>query len=287
MPEAVSAIQADGSDSWPRFLQEFSPFILTCIRRYAGDADERMDIYVHVCSRLAADDCRRIRHYRGSGSLGACKFTTWLAAVVFNLAREWIRSSRGRRRLFRSIQDLGRTDRLVFKYYFWEGYSVSQIAMVLRSRGRSACDTADVSERLVSIERQLSCDHRWRLVTALLRSSRPVSLDRPHRGAGDGSVREIPDGRGRGDQLELAEARGLLGTLIQELPDEERTAIKLRFERGLTAREVAAVLGIRNYKRVYEIQGRALSKLSEGLRSRGVELRDFFDPATKAFQVPP
>jgi len=251
------------------------------------DQDERMEIYVHVCKRLAADDCRRLRQYRGNGNLGACKFTTWLAAVIFNLAREWIRSSRGRRRLFKSIKDLSRTDRLVFQFYFWEGYSVGQIAKLLRSKEHIACNVSDVNHRLASIERQLSRDHRWRLVTALLRSAGPVSIDRPRAEVSENFAIELPDRREDcGAQLERHEARGFLSRLISELPDEERLAIKLRFERGMTAREVALALGVRNYKRVYEIQGRALSKLADGLKQQGVELRDFLGSDIGSFQVP-
>ena len=117
VPQPVEAVASTGAKAWPEFLLHYSPFILSCIRRFATDEDERMEIYVHVCHRLADDDCRRIRQYRGMGDFGPCKFSTWLAAVTFNLAREWIRSSRGRRRLFRSLSDLGRIDRLVFQYY--------------------------------------------------------------------------------------------------------------------------------------------------------------------------
>ncbi len=286
-PESVTAIRREGSDAWPRFLVDFSPFMLSCIRRYAADQDERMEIYVHVCTRLAADNCRRIRQYRGYGSLGTCKFTTWLAAVIFNLAREWIRSSRGRRRLFKSVKDLSRIDRLVFRFYFWDGYSTGQIAMLLRSKEHLSCNVADVSQRLASIERQLSRDHRWRLVTALLRSAGPISIDRPSAVVGEEFAIEIPDRREDcGLRLERDQARQLLSALVLKLPDEERVALRLRFERGLTAREVAVALGVRNYKRVYEIQGRALAKLAEGLREQGLELHDFLGGSVDSFLVP-
>jgi len=265
-----------GSSAWPAFLEEYSPFILSCVRRFAMDEDERMEIYVHVCCRLVADNCRRVRNYRGQGDIGSCKFSTWLAAVVFNLAREWIRSSRGRRRLFQAVKELGRTDRLVFKYYFWEGYSTAQIAMLLRSREQAPFAVGDVVERLKSIERRLSRDHRWRLVTSLLRSAGPLSIDQPRPTVGDALPMELPSPAvGSNHGLEREQAQGLLRELIDELPDEERIAIRMRFDQGLTAREVARALGFRNYKRVYEVQGRALAKLATGLRSRGVELEDF------------
>lgn len=287
IPGVLAAIHECGSAAWPDFLEEFSPFILTCIRRYASDEDERMDIYVHVCDRLAADDCRRLRQFRGYGHRGACRFTTWLAAVVFNLSREWIRTSRGRRRLFQSIKDLGRTNRLIFKYYFWEGYSVGEIATLLRTSGSKSCDRGDVSERLASIERHLSRDHRWRLVTALLRSAGPISVDGVHSVVGDGPIPELPDSReDHASQLERAQARTTLSAFLSQLPDQERLSVVLRFERGMTAKQVAVALGIQNYKRVYEIQGRALAKLAEKLRAEGIELGDFLDARTNSVRGP-
>ena len=286
-PDPLAAVVSDGAEAWPDFIRHYSPFILTCIRRFAADHDEQMEIYVHVCHRLADDDCRRIRQYRGTGDLGRCKFTTWLAAVIFNLAREWIRSTRGRRRLFRSLQDLGRTDRLVFQYYFWEGYSLAQIARLLRSKEHLDCRIVDVVERLAAIERLLTRDHRWRLVTSLLRSSSPVSIDRPRTVVGEEISFEVPDDRGDSStHLGKDEAYGVLQELIGALPDDERLAIRLRFERGLSAKEIATALGFNNYKRVYEIQGRALSRLSEGLRERGFEFRDFVDAASGSVLLP-
>lgn len=281
VPMQVAAVASTGAKAWPEFILHYSPFILSCIRRFAADHDERMEIYVHVCQRLADDDCRRIRQYRGMGDLGPCKFSTWLAAVTFNLAREWIRSTRGRRRLFRSLSDLGRTDRLVFQYYFWEGYSLLQIARLLQSKIHLDCGVTEVIERLAAIERLLTRDHRWRLVTSLLRSARPVSIDRPRTVVGEEISFDVPDDRADSSHhLGRDEAYGVLQELIGTLPDEERLALRMRFERGLSAREIAIALGLNNYKRVYEIQGRALSRLATELRERGFEFRDFLDAST-------
>ena len=276
VPPEVTAIIEDGAKAWKPFLECYSPFILACIRRFAADYDERMEIYVHVCQRLAADECRRIRQYRGSGDAGACRFSTWLAAVVYNLAREWIRSAKGRRRMFRVVRDMDRADRLVFRYYFWDGYTIGQIAALLQTRENLRCRPRQVLDRLGFIERRLSKDHRWRLVTSLLRSVTPLSLDQPRSFVREDAPFELPDTRI--DPLSVVErerAVTVLRRLLRELPKEERRALQLRFGRGQTARTVARALGLRNYKRVYEIQSRALAKLEAGLRDRGVELGDF------------
>lgn len=274
-----------GASAWRPFIHRYSPFILACIRRFARDYDERMEIYVHVCRRLLADDCRRIRQYRGHGASGKCKFSTWLAAVTFNMAREWIRSSRGRRRMFRAVQDLDRTDRLIFRYYFWDAYSIREIVSKLETNHRLSTSASDVVERLSAIERRLSKDHRWRLVTSLLRSATPISIDQPRRLVRDEAPFELADCRADPEaQSGRANAEQVLRNLIRELPRQERLALRMKFDRGLTARAVAKALEIKNYKRVYEIQGRALSRLASGLQARGIELDDF-GPALRSADI--
>ena len=276
IPDEVAAIVEHGADAWRPFLKRYSSFILGCIRRFARDYDERMEIYVHVCRRLRADDCRRVRQFRGRGVAGNCKFSTWLAAVTFNMAREWIRSTRGRKRMFRAVQDLDRLDRLIFGYYFWEGYGISEIASSLRAKHFEVISSAQVMERLAAAESRLSSDHRWRLLTGLLRSSPPMSIDRPRSLVREDVPYDLPDVRSDPEaHASRAAARRALQGLIDDLPEQERLALQLKFGRGLSARAVAAALGIRNYKRIYEIQGRALARLAAELQEQGIGLEDF------------
>lgn len=277
-PEVADVVRR-GEAGFPCFLRRYSPFILACIRRFSRDHDERMEIYVHVCRRLQADDCRRIKQFRGGRDGTSCKFTTWLAAVVFNMAREWIRSSRGRRRMFRVVRQMSRTDRLVFRYYFWEGRPTHEIAELLSSHDRIQMSASDVRGRLGEIERRLTRDHRWRLVTSLLRSVPPISLEQSRSTVQEDGpmppVQVADDRPGPEEQARHRLASSTLRRLIGELPERERQAIQLKFGRGMTARAVARALGIRNYKRVYEIQARALSRLARHLRARDIGLEDF------------
>lgn len=277
-PEVADVVRR-GEAAWPRFLRRYTGFILACIRRFSRDHDERMEIYVHVCRRLHADDCRRIRQFRGGRGGTSCKFTTWLAAVVFNMAREWIRSARGRRRMFRVVREMSRTDRLIFRYYFWEGRATEEIAELLSTHDRIPMSGIDVRGRLGKIERRLTRDHRWRLVTSLLRSVPPMSLEQSRVAVQeDGPVPPVQVADERPDPETRARHRHASATLrrlVAELPDRERQAIQLKFGRGMTARAVAQALGIGNYKRIYEIQARALSRLARRLDAAGVGLDDF------------
>jgi len=277
-PEVADVVHR-GEAAWPRFLRRYSSFILACIRRFSRDQDERMEIYVHVCQRLHADDCRRVKQFRGGRGGTSCKFTTWLAAVAFNVAREWIRSARGRRRMFKVGREMSRTDRLIFRYYFWEGRSTQEIAELLTTHERIQMSGADVRGRLGNIERRLTRDHRWRLVTSLLRSAPPVSLEQSRTAVQeDGPVPPVQVADEGPDPERLARHRRAsraLRRLVGELPERDRQAIQLKFARGMTARAVARALGIGNYKRVYEIQARALARLARSLEAEGIGLEDF------------
>jgi RNA polymerase sigma factor (sigma-70 family) len=178
--------------------------------------------------------------------------------------------------MFRAVQDLDRVDRLIFRYYFWEGYSVSEICSCLRSKHFEALSPVQVMGRLAAAESRLSSDHRWRLITGLLRSVPPLSIDRPRSLVREDVPFELPDSSSDPEaHVRRSDATDALRGLIEDLPKQERMALQLKFGRGLSARAVAGALGIRNYKRIYEIQGRALAKLAAGLKQQGIELSDF------------
>jgi RNA polymerase sigma factor (sigma-70 family) len=237
-----------------------------------------MEIYTYVCERLAEDSCRRIRQFRGVGRTGRCKFTTWLAAVTFNLAREWIRTSKGRRRMFRAVQRLPRLERLVFRYYFWEGYSPVEIARTLSISRGMPVGAADVANSLSAIYRVLSRDHRWRVITRLLRESPDVSIDAKLDAVGEGTGTLMASHREHPEQvIDRDRGRRLLAELLGKLPRDQRISIELKFQRGMSARAIASALGIDNYKRVYELQARGLRQLADRLEQEGIDLGTFLD----------
>lgn len=272
----VAAVFKSGAAAWRPFIKAYSPFILACARRLASDYDERMEIYVHVCSRLFADDCRRIRQFRGVGENGRCKFTTWLAAVVLNLGREWIRTIRGRRRLYRKIRELPRNDRLIFRYRFWEGFGVSEIVSLLQLNHGIDFAEEQVVASLRQIRRLMGRDHVWRLVAKEFQRGRCVSLDG---GSGRGAPGIVGEPRSEAPTPDVESravlAVDLLRRAVRLLPELEQQAVMMKFSRGMSARAIAGELGIRNYKRVYELQARAIVKIRGNLIGHGVSLDDF------------
>ncbi len=234
------------------------------------DPDERMDMYAHVCARLRADECRRLRQFRGVGVGGSCKFTTWLATVTLNLCREWIRTARGRRRLYRSIERLSAKHALVFKHRYWHGFTSRQILELIRPLGYARC-IDDVERTVAEIENSLSSDHRWRILARKCKGT-PAAHS-----LGD----ESTDKRCHTDEHDSVEQAAHrehvlkeLRACVAKLPAETRRVLDLRYREGLTARQVARCLEIRPYKRVYEIQTRGLRRVRDELEAAGITLGD-------------
>lgn len=277
MPPVVAAVMRHGRDAWPAFLRTYTRFLLGCIRRLAEDEDERMDIYLHVCARLYADDCRRIRQFRGGTEDAPCKFTTWLAAVTLNLGREWIRQMRGRRRVFRGVKRLSMVHRLVFRYQYWEGFDAGETIEMLRLQHGIRVDSGRLEEVLAELRGTLGADRRWRLLSRDARAVRHLSLDAPLPAQAEGTARlQVADDQPDSDLL-VRQGRALdaLRAAVEALPESQREALALRFRDGLTAREIAAQLGLDSFKRVYDLQARALLQLRSELQSGGWELDDF------------
>ena len=277
IPPCVAAVRTAGSEAWSDFLETYTPFILGCIRRLAEDYDERMDIYLHVCARLYADDCRRIRQFHGGTPEKPCKFTTWLAAVTLNLTREWIRQMRGRRRIFRVIARMSMPHRLVFRYHYWEGLGAAEIRQLLRHQHGLEVGAAELEAIFTEVRCALGSDKRWRLLTREAAAARHLSLDGPAPRSPDRSLSLQVSSAAPGSELVTTQQRALeaLAVAIQGLPKAQRESLDLRFREGLSAKEIARRLDIDNYKRVYDLQAKALVQIRTQLRQSGWELGDF------------
>ncbi len=54
----------DPDAGWRAFVDQYTPRLLQLIETCGvRDRDDAMDLYVHVCERLAADDCARLRKH--------------------------------------------------------------------------------------------------------------------------------------------------------------------------------------------------------------------------------
>jgi RNA polymerase primary sigma factor len=108
----------------------------------------------------------------------------------------------------------------------------------------------------------------------------PVSLDKPTPGDGTGRLGDVVEdpsaARGAG-LASVLRARADLASVLEDLPDRERTVVTLRFglggEEPLTLERIGGRLGLTR-ERVRQIESAALQHLRRLLAARDVEPSD-------------
>jgi RNA polymerase nonessential primary-like sigma factor len=108
----------------------------------------------------------------------------------------------------------------------------------------------------------------------------PVSLDKPNPGDGKGSLIDTvadPNAQPGAGLAAMLRARADLASVLQDLPDRERTVVTLRFglggEEPMTLERIGSRLGLTR-ERVRQIEGGALERLRRLLAARDVEPTD-------------
>ena len=227
---------ADAGAGWRAFVDQYSPRLLQLIEQCGvRDRDDVMDLYVHVCERLAADDCARLRrHDPGKGALSA-----WLGTVVRRMLVDWVRSQRGRKRLFGSIQALSPVDQQVFELYYWRRHTPSEMADLITGSSGRGIGLAAVFGSLERIERALTERQRTDLMAMAARAGAAAALEDE-----DGEpivpvVSEDPDPEA---MLIAARRNAALASALQMLPAEDRVIVSMRVIDGLTLTEIRRAL---------------------------------------------
>lgn len=256
--ELLRLFRDDPGRAWPVFLERYADRILGWLHHFGFDDDEAMDRFVFVCERLAEDRCHRLRSIPRLGDDG--ELVPWLRQVVRNLTTTWARSTEGRRRLFRCIEELSDQDQEVFRLHCWHGLRASDVYERLRASGRRI-ELIDVFGSLERIYGALTEAHRWRLLCQIGRVARPESLDarEAHTGWQPAETAADPETR-----AVVADERRRLATALGRLEARDRLALQLRYEETMDYREIAEVLACdpstarRRIGRAIETLGREL-----------------------------
>lgn len=250
-------------EGWRAFVDQFTPELLAAIE-YGGirEHDEAMEIYVRVCERLSANDCDKLRrHDPARGALRG-----WLTVVVRHVIVDWVRSRKGRRRLFKSIEALEAFDRRVFELYYWRGYNASEAAELA---GGADKGVSDVFAALDRIERALSARQRIELLVMATRGRPAMPLE-----ADDGRLTvDVADDRPDPErQLRAADTGSALSNALAQLPPEDALIVSMRFIDGLSPAEVGRALHIA--APTPDRIGGILGRLRELLMTQGVDRTD-------------
>ena len=241
--------------AWDLLIDRYRRLIFAAIRRYTKDPDDVMDLFARVCEALREDDFRRLRRYAEQADPRR-KFSTWLCAVIYNLAIDWIRHRDGRVRLSATAAALPPTQRRIFEQVFLEGRSHVEAYEALRSRDLPNLSFQDFLKELSATYRAAGSTGRGRLVLEL--------------------VPELPEPEATSehDPAILRERAVVLDEALRSLPDEDRVAVKLYVIDGTPAEQVAQILKYQNAKAVYNRVYRALAALRARLERAGITAGD-------------
>jgi RNA polymerase sigma factor (sigma-70 family) len=250
---------AEQGEAWAEFLDAYARRILQVVHRVEWDADRRTDCFVFVCEELRRNRCRRLLRF--DPTKGA-SFLTWVRVVTHNLCLDWHRQQVGRFRLFRSLADLSPLDEEIYRRVFAGGLSAREARHSLQPDYPDLTESR-VAETIEHIRQELTPRQHW-----LLSMQRPkvVPLAGGEHRDEDAPERQIAD-TGPDPELLAAreERRDQLVTALGRLSGEDRLLLGLRYEQGLTLRQVAELMELNNAQQADRRLREVLALLREEL----------------------
>jgi RNA polymerase sigma factor (sigma-70 family) len=272
----IDVLAAGGPVAWQTFLDACSPTVFRVVSLFADTYDDRMDLFLFVCTRLHDDDMRRLRSFRFH-SESPCRFSTWLAVVVKNLAVDYLRSRDGRFRPFRNVDAMDEIDRLVFEYHLRDGRSLEEVRHFLEKRHDIRIGEVELAGRAERVEAALSANQRWRLLARLAARQEPLPLDPVSGAARLERERAIPLADEWGDPektLRSREADRALHSALEAVPPRERLAVALRYRDGLSVPQAASALDVTPAE-AERLAREGIRKIRESLGRSGMAALDF------------
>jgi RNA polymerase sigma factor (sigma-70 family) len=242
------------------------------------DAVERTAFRITRCADDAQQVCTEVfeelRTNDQAPFEGRSLLKTWIIAITRNKAIDLRRKRTGRRTVPRSVVDLGAAHEEFYRRYIHEGLPYGAVRAILIDHGLID-DSDSVAQLLGDV-----------LDTIDPRTMHRIQWDRPGAPAacGDGRLLELHDelrrqARDRSERLgrefdeheeRLRRTLEVLADHRRHLPEDERLVLEMRYDRNMTAAEIAASLGLENPRRVYTMIDRSLRTLRRLLTAAGL-----------------
>jgi RNA polymerase sigma factor (sigma-70 family) len=190
---------------------------------------------------------------------GTARFSTWLRAVVRNLCLDWLRSKYGRKQVFRSVASLTSLDQEIFQLVFQKGLTLQQCWIEIRTRGIDV-SFPEFEERAITIQTLLTSRQIWLLSTAnpTMTSIETESELLPTIELKDPSL--DPE-----EMLLLSDIHRSVLKVMNELQDDDRLLLRLRYFQELSLAEVASLVGLKDAQTADRRIRDVLEKVRNGL----------------------
>lgn len=253
----IEMILGGSTAHWHAFVDRYAGLIYSVVRRqlFVEDEDEVRTVFADILEALYHG---KLAEFRGSSEL-----STWLIVVSRGKALDHLRHLQGRRKMPQGYETLSTFEQQVFRLHHVEGLGFDAVIHSLHSAGLPA-NAEMVAHAVLKIGGALDKHYLRRLESEAKAPALGVVSGRlldymTHASIERDRADERPDAGLEREEIEkLAErVRELLG----ELSQEEREVVRLRFEEGLTAQQIADQRGLKGQRRVYTILDGALRKL--------------------------
>ena len=258
----AEAVGRGSIPAWHTFIDRYTPLFHSIIRHYVFTEEEIRTLYVLMLERLYKE---KLASYKGRSAL-----STWLVLVARNLSLDFVRKNKGRWVTPRTVRKLSKEDRRVFELHFVDGLPLQQVREELGQENGRNPDYAEVVEALERIYRcvdrrvlrNLSCRSHTESIglesSQLLEFLNHVRMQHAYETLKTSPEYLLIEKEAR------KQAERALG-LIRQLSPEEQRLLKLRYQNGHTAKEIAKKLQVRDSRKIYKMFEGCMARLRKML----------------------
>lgn len=230
-------------------------------RRHRLSREDSNELLSYVSLKLTESDYRILRRFRGKSRL-----RTYLTTVTIRLLYDYRHHQWGKWRPSARARKLGTVAIHLETLLYRDGYSWEEAVHVLQINFSVALSRNELEDLAARLPRRSS---PRRFETDEVLGESPV----------DGGVDERLLSRERSTTCKRAQT--VLQTALQNVPENDRLLLKMRFEDSMTARQIAASLQVRP-REVYGRIERSLRQLRTWLDGEGLELAVLWEALTKS-----
>ncbi len=261
----VRAVTSGCIDAWHEFVHSYTGLIYGVVRRHlvAEDDDDIRAVHVDVLHSLYHCELAKFR--------GDVRLTTWLIVYTRSRALDLLRQRHGRYRVPEGYERLSDLEKEVLQLHFIKRLPLEITLGVLEWSGQRLTidEIVDCIERiedvmdrryLCRLERQRQAKRCGAESAQMLKCLVQLKLECEetlHSGRPDENLVE---------QESRAVVERLTG-LVASLTPREREIIDLRFNRRLSAREIAGRLKLSGQRRAYTLIDKVVRKLRQAMEA--------------------